>query len=289
MRLVTATLFALMFSLVLAPAAEAKRFGGGFSMGKSYHTQKRVAPATAPSARNGNTAQRPNAAANQRRPGLMGMFGGLLAGTMLGALLFGGAFSGISFIDIIIFAVIGFILFKVFKSLGRGNGAQQRTATQPDFGQHRSQAPEQEQVRTPIFGAGSRGGQSNERIRTPDWFNEQAFVEQAGDHFRALQKAWDHNDWNEIESYVDPALLAELRSQRAKSPDQQVTQVDSVNAELVNFQEEADGFVVSLLFRSWIREEAGAPASEVNEIWHLARSKNEVNANWYIVGIQQPQ
>ncbi len=58
------------------------------------------------------------------------MLGGLALGGLLGALFFGGAFENLNFLDIAIFALIGFLLYRLFAARARramshaGGGSQ---------------------------------------------------------------------------------------------------------------------------------------------------------------------
>ena len=90
----------LLVTVAVTPIAEAKKFGGGKSFGKSFKT------APAPKQQNTNSIRQDqtgkNTAANSSKKGLMGgLLGGLLAGGLLAA-FFGGAFEGIQFMDILI-------------------------------------------------------------------------------------------------------------------------------------------------------------------------------------------
>ncbi len=54
-----------------------------------------------------------------------GILGGLLAGGLLAALFGSGAFEGIQFMDILIIAVLAFILFKIFRSMQQAKAGAQ--------------------------------------------------------------------------------------------------------------------------------------------------------------------
>ncbi|MGB0467838.1 MAG: Tim44 domain-containing protein [Pontibacterium sp.] len=121
----------------------------------------------------------------------------------------------------------------------------------------------------------------------PAWFNQQAFLDGAREHFIKLQSAWDISDWDEISTYTSAELLDSLKVERAKLPESQTTEVVSVMAELANFTNEADEAVVSINFYGWLKEEADQ-TTEFNEVWHLTRDMKADNADWIIVGIEQP-
>lgn len=123
----------LMVSVAITPIAEAKKFGGGKSFGKSYKT----APAPKQKQQNNNTIGKDQAtkSPSSSKKGLMGgLLGGLLAGGLLAA-FFGGAFEGIQFMDILIMGLIAFVIFKFMKGvLGAKQGSMNQQRQQPAFG-----------------------------------------------------------------------------------------------------------------------------------------------------------
>lgn len=281
-----------------AEYAEAKRLGGGSSIGKSFSTpKKKSSPVAAPtqskqSATNSATkTQQPV----KKRSGFGGLMAGLLAGGLLGALFFGGAFEGIQFMDILLVLGLAFVGYKLF--------SMYRKSQQPKYATDGAQyelRPERQEKRsafepakpepqpaavnpTPAF---SSEVSSNE-LQLPEWFNQQAFLDGAREHFVTLQRAWDNCDWDEISSYTSEELLDALKAERAKLKDHQKTEVVSVMAEMANFITEDDRVVVSLNFYGWLKEDSDQ-TTEFNEIWHLTRDMTVENSDWIIVGIEQP-
>lgn len=293
MRITLAIFSVLLMFTLSAPQAEAKKFGGGSSVGKSFSLPKKSQPASAPSQKQ---AEQPasgaavNNTAGSRKGGLMGgMLGGLLAGGLLGALFFGGAFDGIQFMDILLLALVGFVIFKLVKGMKKPAPPQPAYAgpQTTDNNYHREAAPEPQAEKSFNAMPGSFSGLAEEELNLPDWFNKKQFLDGACSHFERLQAAWDEKDWSEISTYTSEALLNELKAERERHPDQQKTEVVSVMAELVRFESEDGQDQVSVNFYGWIREEAGEPR-EFNEYWHLSRDSVQEGANWVIEGIQQP-
>ncbi len=287
MKTLMTTCFALLLGFMLMPQeAEAKRLGGGSSFGKSYTTPKRVAPAPAKEQAADPTSPTKTAGA---RSGLGGMMGGLLAGGLLAALFMGGAFEGIQLMDILLLAGVGFILFKLFSSKRAQAQRQQPAYAMPDGAMAR-QAPQPEPA-APVMPASAGASTGSDfapaELNLPQWFNERAFVEGARSHFMNLQTAWDSQNWDEIRDYMSDEMFAALQQERAKLPEQQHTEVDSVMAELVNFIDNGDHVVASIHFYGWIAE-SGQPTSEFSEIWHLNRDMTTDGSDWKIVGIEQP-
>lgn len=295
MRTFFVTLMAVfLITLPIAELAEAKRFGGGSSFGKSFTSKKsQSAPAQKQSSATNSTAQK-NAAGTTKRSGFGGMMAGLLAGGIFGALLFGGAFDGIQFMDLLLIAGVIFIVYKIFSMRKQSqpqqqpsyaNGPQQYEIKPHNEPMQREAAPEQKEEFKPMPSFSSGWGEAND-IKLPSWFNQEAFLEGSREHFVKLQKAWDENNWEEIQTYTAPEMYNLLKEERAKSPDHQKTEVVSVMAELANFTDGKDEVIVSINFYGWLKENSEETA-EFNETWHLSRDMRVENGDWYIVGIQQ--
>ena len=95
--------------------ADARRMGGGKSFGGkgSIFSRSASKPRT-PSQKAAFNKNQQARQAMSKRGGMMGMLGGLALGGLLGALFFGGAFENINFMDILLFAGIAFLLYKLF-------------------------------------------------------------------------------------------------------------------------------------------------------------------------------
>lgn len=276
-----------------AEYAEAKKFGGGSSLGKSFSfsKQKKAQPAPTQQQAAPNTASKTATQTTKKRSGFGGLMAGMLAGGLLGALFFGGAFDGIQLMDILLVVGGAFLAFKIF-SMYRQSQKPPQYAT--DGAQYEISPERQERtaVKEPVAGKvqptpAFSSGMVNEQPELPAWFDQPAFLEGARNHFITLQRAWDSSDWTEISSYTSENLLSQLKVERAKSPDNQSTEVVSVMAELANFMNEKDQVVVSVNFYGWLKEDSDQ-ATEFNEIWHLTRDTTVENADWIIVGIEQP-
>ncbi|MGR5119271.1 Tim44 domain-containing protein [Vibrio astriarenae] len=289
----------IIVSVSVAPYAEAKRFGGGKSFGKSFKT----APAPKQQQQNTNTLRRDqnqtqNATANSGRKGLMGgLMGGLLAGGLLAA-FFGGAFEGIQFMDILILGLIAFFVFKLMRGmLGNKQGSMNQHRSQPAFGGHSSQAEQanrQSFEQQPAFTAekpqGTQGfgfgAQTDVPHNYPPGFDQPAFLNGSREHYRILQGAWNHNELETIREYVSPSLFDDLLSERAKLEGEQHTDVMYVDAEIVRADHDANTAQLSLQFTGRYRDAVEGIEEDINDIWHLERDLTAPNAPWLIVGIQ---
>lgn len=277
----------LMFTVAITPIAEAKKFGGGKSFGKSYKT----APAPKQQQNNTNTVGKEQTKKSSSKKGLMGgLLGGLLAGGLLAA-FFGGAFEGIQFMDILIIGLIAFVIFKLMKGmLGAKQGSMNQHRQQPAFGGNTSKFEQpntqnfEQSANAPTGGFGAPT--SDVPHNFPPGFDQAAFINGSREHYRTLQGAWNHNQLDTIQEYVSPSLFDDLKSERAKLDGDQHTDVMYVDAEIVRADYDASKAQLSLQFSGRYRDTAEGVEEDINDIWHLERDLTVPNAPWLIVGIQ---
>ena len=270
-------------SLVTSPVVEAKKFGGSKSIGKSHKTAPAQPAAT-------NTPTTAPAGAPGKKGMMGGMLGGLLAGGLLAALFMGGGFENIQIMDILIMALVAFVLFKIVRTVMASKaGAQQRPAyagaSQPSPNMQREAAEQ-----TGAANNGSNGfGQaaSDVPFDLPAGFDLPGFLEGARSHYKTLQLAWNENDLSKIQEYVSIDLYNELNNQRRELTGDQHTEVMFLDAELVRATHNANLAEVSVKFSGRYRDTVEGVEEEIKEVWHLERNVTQANSPWLIVGIEQ--
>ncbi|MGX9417442.1 Tim44 domain-containing protein [Vibrio sp. WJH972] len=278
----------LMVSLATVQVAEAKKFGGGLKLGKSFKT----APAPKNNATNTSSINKPGAAANgSKSKGLMGgLLGGLLAGGLLAA-FFGGAFEGIQFLDILIMGVIAYIGFKFLRNMLAAKQASMNEQ-QPAFGGNNPgmnrQSFEQNNAHNFEQPSGGFGAKVDSDVphNYPPGFDQAAFINGSREHYRIIQGAWNHNQLETIREYVSESLFDDLSAERAKLEGEQHTDVMYVDAEVVRADYDANRAQLSLQFSGRYRDNVEAIEEDIEDIWHLERDLSVDNAPWVIVGIQ---
>ena len=307
-------LFAIFFGLFsVAQVAEAKRFGGGSSFGyskstpnKNYNTAPKAAPAAKPAAPAAAGAAAGTAAKSGASKWL-GPLAGLAVGGLLAAMIFGDGFEGIQIMDILIFGLIAFLLYKLFVARKRSQNPQAayershaeqeaQTRYEPETVQQRqAQAQPEHQAYDPnaggsIFGSALGEAPSDQAVQVsevPEWFNAEQFVEGAKSHFVSLQKAWDAVDVSEVQAYCTPELFAEIQKEmQGMQPGDNVTVVDTLDAEIADMAIDGEHFVVSIRFSGFIQESVDESAHAFNEVWHIRRDASD-QGNWLVAGIQQ--
>lgn len=122
----------------------------------------------------------------------------------------------------------------------------------------------------------------------PEGFDLPAFERVAKMIFIRLQAANDAGDLEDLRRFTTPEMFAALRLDiQDRGATAQRTDVERVDAQVVDFATEAGRQIVSVRFHGLIREEAQAPAVAFDEVWHLAKDEGE--GAWAIAGIQQAQ
>jgi len=308
------------FSLVLFDAGDAyaARMGGGKSFGgrPSYNQPYRrsndmnqTSPSQQP-AYQSPASQRNQAAreAMSKRGGLMGMLGGLALGGLLGAMLFGGAFEHINFMDILIFGAIAFMLYRLFAArrqagMGPVSGTRQgyRPAGAPvdDAGFDHSYARHAEPDMQPssarsgfntdvLFDKPERAGQSVVSAPSmPADFDAVSFLSGAKAAYGHLQAAWDSGDLSELRALTTDKVFSELQDQIKQREGENKTELLKVEAELLEVRDVGSDREATVLFDAILRESAGNRPTPVREIWHFVRSKSSKQPTWFLDGIQQ--
>lgn len=99
-------------------------------------------------------------------------------------------------------------------------------------------------------------------------------------HFVRLQAAWDIADHEAMRAMTTPDMLEELRAELpCCAVDSNYTEVVTLHARLLAFDDLAGADVVSVDFSGLIRESADLGAAPFRELWMLTRSKND-SSGW---------
>jgi len=217
-KLWMALMIAILGASLSVGNAEAKRMGGGGSMGKSSPSYSRQAPMQQ-SGQQAAPAQRPaQPAAPAPGPSSpwKGILGGALLGLGLGALLshlgMGAEFASMlgSVLMIALFAIAGLFIFRMLtrkaapaQPVPAYAGPMERSIT-PEIGSNLEQtgtAP------APL------NWQSGHATSVPEGFDAAGFLRHAKTNFIRMQAAWDKADVNDIREFTTPEMFAELKMQ----------------------------------------------------------------------------
>ena len=300
--------------------AEAKRLGGGKSSGMQRSAPDKpaqstpatpnnaAAPAAAPA-----TAGAAAAAAPKRS--WMGPIAGLAAGLGLAALFshFGMGEGLANFVMMALLAVAAFFVIRLLMRRFAGGGTQRPSMAMAGAGAGAGVAP----VRPapPTSFVDERPGMQRNAAPSvtigsaltpplavpalataaaaptlPANFDGEGFERLAKMLFIRLQAANDKADLNDLRNFTTPELFAALRMDLHDRGDnaQQHTDVVKVDAQLIDFAQEAEQQIVSVRFTGQVKEEANADATPFDEVWHVVKPLDD-SRSWAIAGIQQRQ
>jgi predicted lipid-binding transport protein (Tim44 family) len=321
-RLFVAMLAMFAALLVVVEDVEARRMGGGRSVGRQYDRSSQR-EATPPAKNPQQGAQ----AAPRNRFG--GMLGGLAAGLGIAWLLshFGldGAFAealgsilllgGLAFLALFLARRFGLLgaprpASPAYAGATNGAGSKGRGFEPPA-----SRAPLERRGFTPLSEptlvtqaatgdavsvtghplppvggtvAGLAGPLSAADMRgdIPDDFDVESFVQAATEQFVRLQSAWDAGDLASLRDFTTPELYAELKSDiTARGGRPNHTEVVSLSAEVLGVRDIGSAVMASLRYSGVMREDDAA-AAPFEEVWHLVRSKRGRDG-WLLAGIEQ--
>lgn len=275
---------ALCIGLTMSIDANAKRFGGGQSFGAAPSHQARQAAPSAPAASPSAAGRPPAAAGGASR--WLGPLAGLAAGGLLASMFMGGGFQGMQFFDILIMAVIAFLIFRFIAARRRKQqeGVQMAGAGSP-YQREVFEQPAQP-AQNSIFGSGSPAP-ARPVINAPAWFNEENFVAAARAHFQSLQQHWDANEMDKISEFVTPQMLQFLKQERAALGDGfQSTFIDDLHVQLEGVDDRADKTIATLTFSGVSKNSRFDQGEVFSESWNMERAVGE-NQPWLVAGIRQ--
>lgn len=288
MKKILTLLTLAIFSFGLAAFdAEAKRFGGGKSIGKQRESMSQQA---AP-----KPAQTPNAAPGAAPAGgnkWMGPLAGLAAGGLLAALFMGGAFEGIKMMDVLMLAALMAAIFFVVRMLRKPR--QEHSARPMQYSGMRettsdhSATPGGADSRTEAAPGASTVAPVSSAANIPADFQVEPFLRNAKTSFIRLQAANDARDLSDIREYTTPEMYAEISMQmNERGNEPQRTEVLAINAELLEVVTEKDMAIASVRFNGQLRESPQSGPEAFDEIWHVQKDLKDPESVWLLAGIQQ--
>lgn len=285
-RLVIAAFAAVLGLGLMVPDAEARRLGGGSSIGmKRQATPAPTAPATA-----GKPAAAPTAAAapaTAAKPAGMSRFLGPLAGLAAGlgiAALLSHFGLGEGMADMLLILALVGVAFFVVRWLMRKRAPE---AGMQYAGAGNTAAANFTPAQFESSGVGTGAAAVGAAARNiPADFDVEGFLRQAKLNFVRLQAANDRGDMDDIREFTSPELFAEIKMQyQERGSKTQETDVMQLNAELLEVVTEDKRHIASVHFSGQLREDNAAPDAFA-ETWHLVKPVDG-SRGWNVAGIQQ--
>ena len=211
----------------------------------------------------------------------LGPLAGLAAGLGIAALLshFGLGEAAASFLMIALLAVVAIVVVRMLLRKREPQPAMQYSgagSSPAGFAPAQFEASQGVDAGATAAAAGS----------IPADFDVAGFLRQAKLNFIRLQAANDRGDMDDIRQFAGPELYAEIEMQfRERGGKAQETDVQQLDAEILEVVTEGANHVASVRFFGTLREDGGVPEAFA-EVWHLAKPVDG-SRGWTIAGIQQ--
>ncbi len=260
---------ALAGAVVVATDADARRLGGGRSVG----VQRNITPAPSRPAQQAAPQQQTAPQQQPVQPGnRWGMLGGILGGLALGGFL-GYLFGGSGLGGIVLIALLAFAVVLLVRAFTRRN----QTGELAGMGHESMAVPERS------LSGGAASQTAAQAPTVPSGFDTAGFLRAAKMNFIKLQVANDSGSLDEIREFTTGEMFDELR--RDVQAGQQ-TDVVALNADLLELATERDKHWASVRFSGMVRETPGTQPVGFEEVWNLVKPADG-SSGWLLAGIQQ--
>ena len=131
------------------------------------------------------------------------------------------------------------------------------------------------------------GSSAGSASSIPADFDVAGFERNAKVNFIRLQAANDAADLDDIRQFTTPEMFAELKMDLAeRGAAAQKTDVVSIDAKVIEVDENAERYVVSVQFTGVTRDGTQTPDESFDETWHLMKPR-QGSGGWVLAGIQQ--
>ena len=254
-------------AVLVATDADARRLGGGRSMG----AQRSV---TAPPASTPAKPAQQQQAAPQQQPSRWGALGGILGGLALGGLL-GYLFGGSGLLGFLLLAALAVAIVLGVRALAARRAERPRPVQFADTGNETMAPPPPSQP---------AGVPATSASRVPAGFDTAGFLRAAKMNFIKLQLANDAARLDEIREFTTREMFEELR--RDLPGGAQQTDVLALNADLLEVASEKGEHWASVRFSGMVRETPDTEAVGFEEVWNLVKPADG-SSGWLLAGIQQ--
>jgi predicted lipid-binding transport protein (Tim44 family) len=298
------SLIPVLFAAVLGMSlgmhdADAKRLGGGGSIGRQSQSIGRPAATPAAPQQAPQAAPRPAAPPPAVTPAptpnrWLGPIAGIAAGLGLAALFshfgMGGALaSGLGSLLLIALVIFGGVmLFRMFRGQGRNTGPANPAyagVEPPMYREPVIDAPPQFSDASPGASSASSSAPVQPSWTMPADIDPAALTHAAKVLFLRMQASSDAANLADIREFTTPEMYAEIQLEigdRQGRPN--VTEVFRLDAQMLGVEELNQQRLASVRFNGTIREEAGAQAERFSEVWNLTQGPD---GRWLLAGIQQ--
>lgn len=256
---------AFLAGALVATDAEARRFGGGRSIGAQRNVTT-PPPAQTPAkpaqqqATQGQQQAAPASTGSRWAP----ILGGLALGGILGYL-----FGGSGLLGFLLLALLAIAAVVGVRALMHRRGEAPRPVQFAGMRESVSITP-------------PAGASLTLKNRAPAGFDATGFLRAAKHNFLKLQAANDAGRLEEIREFTTEELYEAIKNDRERA----ATEIAGLEAELLELVTEGDQHWASVRFSGQVREAPGAAREPFAEIWNLVKPADG-SSGWLLAGIQQ--
>jgi predicted lipid-binding transport protein (Tim44 family) len=300
-------------TLTLTDLANARRMGGGRSLGAQRESVMPSRPAPAPTAPAGNAASQSQpsapASAAQAPPATtpaptpsgasrwLGPIAGIAAGLGLAALMSHfGLSEGFGSLLLIALLVIGSVfIIRMFLARRQASAPMQYAGAATVINDRASTAYDAPAVpawrnpdRTapvlasepapPAFGVTRRP--------LPQGFDAQGFASEAKRQYIQIQRSYDNADRAALSSVMTSEMSAEIGRELDERGPHQPTEIVTLEADVLDVATEGDKYWVSVRFTGLVREDGEPLPKSIDEVWNLTKPVRGTSG-WLLAGISQ--
>ena len=282
--LLVAVVAVLLTTLAALGDADAKRLGGGRTLGTQR--QSVAPPSSSGPAANPVMPAQPGAAAAKAAPATppasgasrwLGPIAGIAAGLGLAALLshFGlpEGFASFLLLGLLVFGAV--LVFRML--MARRAPA---LATSPRAGGVIDATPTRIE---PAFLPSA----ATAAAPLPPGFDATGFLREANIQFRRLQAAWDAGDRKTLGAVMTDAMASEIERDLEQRGVHEPTEIVTLNAELLEVTTDAGMHWASVCFTGSVREDGAVQPTPLDEVWTLSKPVDG-SSGWLLAGIRQP-
>ncbi|MEO8718216.1 MAG: Tim44-like domain-containing protein [Burkholderiales bacterium] len=265
---------AVLLGLAIAmPDAEARRLGGGRTLGAQRNVTAPPAAVPAKPAQAAPAAAPAAASGSKWAP----LLGGLALGGLLGAFFTGNPLLG-TILSVLLIGVLVFAGLALVRML-RAPRAAPPAFQYAGLGSETVAAPPPSQA----AGFDARFPGSPASAHLPAGFDAPGFLRAAKENFIRLQMANDSGRLDELRDVTTTGMFETLRADAGAG---QLTDVVTLHADLLEVATEDDRHWASVRFSGLVRETPGTEPASFEEVWNLVKPANG-SSGWLLAGIQQ--
>lgn len=266
---------AVLLGLAIAmPEAEARRLGGGRTIGVQRNVTAPPPAATPAKPAQAAPATAPAATAGSKWAPLLG---GLALGGLLGAFFAGNPILG-TLLSALLIGMLVYAAFAVVRML-------RAPRTAPPVLQYAGLGSETVAAPPPSQAAGfdARFPGSAARAHVPAGFDVAGFLRAAKQNFIRLQMANDSGRLDDLREVTTTGMFEALRADAGAG---QQTDVVTLHADLLEVSTEGGRHWASVRFCGLVRETPGGEPASFEEVWNLMKPADG-SSGWLLAGIQQ--